>query len=175
MTNIQENLEKAFDVNAIQENLKTMFDADAIQAQLKDLYSAEKFQENVNKTFSNEAFTGAKEYVESLVDQEQVQQSVKFGANVIAANTSAVSDALTLSAVQFGDGVEAALKQVDVLVATKDTKEAAEAQQAYAKSLQNTLTESAWMSVGLVAGALETNVNLTKEALEQVKAAQKTA
>ncbi len=188
MNTYQENFAKAFDVNEIQENFKTMFDAEKIQTSLKDfynvenlkdLYNVEKFQENVNKLFAGEAFSGVRNYTESFGGQEQVQEQVqkgvKLGANVIAANTNAVTDAVTLKAIQVREGVEGALKQAYVLASAKDIKAAADAQQSYVEALQKELTESAWMNVGLVAGLVETNLNIAKEAIEQVKSAQKAA
>ena len=165
---IQENLQNLFDVDAAQENMKKLFDAEAIQAQLKDLYNPEAAQANFGKLFDAEAL---KSVTESLVDQAQVEKSVKLASSAVTANTNVVSDAVTLSAVQLREGVEGALKQVEVLANCKDVQAFVDAQQAYAKTLQETLTERTSMNTSLVAGIVETNVNFAKEAFAQVKAA----
>ena len=177
MNTYEENFTKAFDVNAIQESFKNVFDAEKYQAAMKDLYKDGSFQANADKFFSDtsDAFGGVKEYVESLVDQEQVQKSVKLGANLIAVNTNAVTDAVTLKTMQVREDIEGALKQANVLATSKDFKEAAEAQQAYVKSLQEKLAETTWINVGLVTGVVESNISLMKEAFDQLNISKKTA
>jgi hypothetical protein len=177
MNTYEENFAKAFDVNAIQESFKNMFDLEKYQAAMKDFYKEGAYQENADKFFSDtsDAYNGVKEYVESLVDQEQVQKNVELGANLIAVNTNAVTDAVTLKTMQVREGIEGALKQVNVLAKSKDLKEAAEAQQAYVKSLQEELSETTWINLGLVTGLVESNISLMKEGFDQLNTSKKTA
>ena len=79
MNTYENDFAKAFDVNAIQENIKTLFDAEKYQTVLKDLYNTSSYQEKMDKYFSDTsgAFSGVKEYVESLADQEQVQERIQ--------------------------------------------------------------------------------------------------
>lgn len=166
---IQDNLKNFYDVEAAQENLKKMYDVEAIQENLNNFYNAEQFQQNLNNLFDNDAVASVREYAESFADNKQAEESVKLAADLVSANTKAMTDALILQSVQLREGIEAALKQADALAKTKDAEAALEAQKAYLEEVKGALTDNFWMNVGLVAGAVESNANLVKDAFEDMK------
>lgn len=161
----------------IQENIKNLFDAENIQENMKKICDVEAAKEAFTKLADNDAVKAIKEAVEKSVDQEAIKAAVEknsqLASNLVAANTNVVSDAIILQSTQARNGVEGFLKQVDVLVNTKDVKAAFEAQKAFAEQTTEALRELALMSVDIITGAVESNVSLIKDAT--VKPAAKKA
>lgn len=168
----QANFSKVYDVEAIQESMKKFYDVEAVQQNFKSLYNLEQAQENLGKFLDQDALKAVKEYLESLADQELVQNNTKLAANLVATNVNALTDAVILQSVQLREAVEDALKQADVLAGSKDLEAAFEAQKKYAQAQQEVILENFWNKAGLVAGLVENNVNLVKEAFEKAPKAQ---
>lgn len=175
MINFQDSFKNLFDVDALQANFAKAYDVNAVQENLKKLYDVEAFQENLAKLTDNDALKLVKDYAESIADKELVEKSVKLTANLVAANVNAVTDATILQSVQLRDRVEGALKQADTLVNSKDLQAAFEAQKSYVAEQQEVAVENFWTKAGLVTGLVENNLNLLKEAFEQVQPATKAA
>ena len=169
---IQENLKKFYDVEAAQEAYKKFYDKDSMQKNLKTFYNADQFQANLNKLFDNEAVASVRDYTATLMENNKAEESAKLAADLVSANTKSLTDALILQSVQMREGIEAALKQADTLSQTKNPEAALEAQKAYLEQVKATLTDNFWMNVGLVAGAVESNADLVKGALEDLKPAK---
>ena len=168
---MQSNFNKSYDYTAIQESFKKFYDVEAIQENFKNLYNVEQFQGNLDQLVDAEA---VKEYMESLVDQELIQNNAKLAANLVATNVNALTDAVILQSVQVRESVEDALKQADALTGTKDLETAIEAQKKFAEAQQEVALENFWNKAGLVAGLVENNVNIVKEAFEKAQVANST-
>jgi len=171
----QANFNKMYDVDAMQESMKKFYDVEAFQENVKNLYNLENIQGNLSKFMDQEALKAWQESAESLVDQELVQKNTKLASNLVATNVNAAADAVILQSVALREAVEDALKQADVLASSKDLDTAVQAQKEYMQAQQEVLLENLWNKAGLVAGLVESNINLLKEAFAQAPTKTKPA
>ena len=131
------------------------------QDQLGKLINLEQLQDAVKDLYDSDALT------------KKIQENVQLASKLIEANTAAASDAMIMQSVKLRDGVESALKQADSLAGCKDLNTAMESQKEFSQKSKDALLEQAWMNIGLAVNALETNIELIKEATTPEKTTKK--
>lgn len=171
----QENLSKAYDMNAAQEAMQKFYDVEAMQENFKKLYNLDAFQQNLEKLVDVSAFENAKEYFESLANQELAQDNLKLAANFVATNVGSVTDAVILQSVQVRDSIEDALEQVDALAASKDLEAALATQKKFIEEQQEVALENFWNKAGILSALVESNMNLAKEVFAKAQPAKQAA
>ncbi len=131
------------------------------QDQLGKLLNLEQLQDAVKDLYDSDALT------------QKIQENVKLASKLIEANTAAASDAMIMQSAKMRDGVESALKQADTLAGCKDLNTAIESQKEFGQTSKDALLDQAWMNIGLAVNALETNIEIIKEATQLGKDAKK--
>lgn len=131
------------------------------QDQLGKLLNLEQLQDAVKDLYDSDALT------------KKIQENVQLASKLIEANTAAASDAMIMQSVKLRDGVESALKQADSLAGCKDLNTAMASQKEFSQKSKDALLEQAWMNIGLAVNALETNIELIKEATTPGKTTKK--
>ncbi len=131
------------------------------QDQLGKLLNLEQLQDAVKDLYDSDALT------------KKIQENVQLASKLIEANTAAASDAMIMQSVKLRDGVESALKQADSLAGCKDLNTALESQKEFSQKSKDALLEQAWMNIGMAVNALETNIELIKEATTPGKTTKK--
>lgn len=131
------------------------------QDQMGKLLNLEQLQEAVKDLYDSDALT------------KKLQENVKLASKLIEANTAAASDAMIMQSMKLRDGVESALKQADELAGCKDLNTALASQKSFGEKSKDALLEQAWINIGLAVNALETNIEIIKEATQPGKKADK--
>jgi len=196
---VQTNLKKLYDVDAMQEYLKKFYDVEQLQESLKTLYNVDELKENLGKLYDFEGAQeqlkqfydadAAQEFLSKLLDQDFINQvkgtfenaldadaindavkkAMEASSTMAATNSQVVSDAVILQANRAKASLDGFLQQVDALVKTKDLNSALELQKAYGEELRENLKDLAWMNVGMIANAFETNAELIKDSVASSK------
>jgi hypothetical protein len=99
-----------------------------------------------------------------FVDKAQIEKSLKLTSTAFTANTYVMTDTFNLMTSLAREGFESVAHQLQVLANCSDIDEVIDAQYAYAKSLQDTVLERSAMNTKVLAGILETNASIAKEA-----------
>lgn len=181
MTNFAESYKELFDFETMQANFRKLYNLDAMKTSLEQLYNFDAIQENWKKAFDQDAVSSLQDAFAKAADKEAyraaAEKNLELTSNLIANSAHAASDALVLQATRTRQSIDEFLKQIDSLTTAKDAEEVFTIQKSCGESMQQAATELTRDISSILSSAMESNINLWKEAVTPVKenAAQKKA